>query len=182
MTGHNHGGMQMDEESEEKPMMTHPEVNISEGTYDVSDEFKNQIKAVYESYLPVKDAMIASDVGLANETSKSLQKAFNNVDMGLVKGDAHLSWMKDLAVLKSTTEMISKEVDIESIRMMLSPLSDQLYHTLKKYQVKTEGFRQFCPMAMNDKGAFWLSDSDEILNPYYGDAMLTCGNVEEELK
>jgi membrane fusion protein, copper/silver efflux system len=31
------------------------------------------------------------------------------------------------------------------------------------------------------KGAFWLSDSDKVLNPYFGDAMLTCGNVEEEL-
>lgn len=186
MTGHNHGNMQMDGGSdmkmEEQPMMNHPEVNISIESYDVDQAFKDQIKNVYESYLPVKDAMIASDAGLANEKAKDLQKAISNVNMGLVKDEAHVTWMKDLAVLKSTTKMISTENDIERIRTMLSPLSDQLYHTLKKFQVKAEGYRQYCPMAFDNKGAFWLSDSEEILNPYFGNAMLTCGNVEEELK
>lgn len=179
MTGHNHAGT--GGSSDAQPMMNYPAVNMTDDTYDVSAEFKNQIKQVYESYLPVKDAMIASDAALTNEKVKTLQKAIKNVNMSLVKGEAHITWMKDLAVLNSTTAMIAKESDIENIRMMLSPLSDQLYHTLKKYQVETNGFRQFCPMAMNNEGAFWLSDSDKVLNPYFGDAMLTCGNVEEEL-
>lgn len=36
---------------------------------------------------------------------------------------------------------------------------------------------QFCPM----KNASWLSDSKEVCNPYYGDKMLTCGSVKEEI-
>ena len=180
MTGHNHGGMQTDSGSEEL-MMNHVKVNISEEMYDVSDEFKNQIKSVYESYLHVKDAMISSDAKLANEKAKTLQKAIDNVNMRLVKGDAHIVWMKDLEILNSTSEMITNELSIEKARNMLSPLSDQLYQTLKKFKVETNGFRQFCPMAFDNKGAFWLSDSKEVLNPYFGDAMLTCGRVEEEL-
>jgi Cu(I)/Ag(I) efflux system membrane fusion protein len=77
--------------------------------------------------------------------------------------------------------MLIKVNDIEKARMLLSPLSDQLYHSLSKYKVETKGFRQFCPMAFDNSGGFWLSNSDEILNPYFGDIMLTCGNVEEEL-
>jgi Cu(I)/Ag(I) efflux system membrane fusion protein len=34
-------------------------------------------------------------------------------------------------------------------------------------------------MALNDKGAYWLSEFEEIRNPYFGDAMLTCGEVVE---
>jgi Cu(I)/Ag(I) efflux system membrane fusion protein len=34
-------------------------------------------------------------------------------------------------------------------------------------------------MANNNKGAVWLSAEKDIMNPYYGDAMLTCGNVIE---
>jgi Cu(I)/Ag(I) efflux system membrane fusion protein len=102
--------------------------------------------------------------------------------MTLIKGEAHTTLMIDLAVFKGISDELSKEVDIKASRLLLSPLSDQLYHTLKKFNVITGGFRQFCPMAMNNKGAFWLSDSEEILNPYFGEAMLTCGNVEEELK
>ena len=80
-----------------------------------------------------------------------------------------------------SVSLITESKDLETKREALSPLSDQLYQTIKKFQVTTDGFRQYCPMAFDNQGAFWLSDSDEILNPYFGDAMLTCGNVEEEL-
>ncbi|MFT4737194.1 MAG: Cu(I)/Ag(I) efflux system membrane fusion protein [Paraglaciecola sp.] len=181
MTGHNHGGGQTNGGSNEKPLMNHPEVNISEGTYDVSDAFRDQIKTVFDNYLLVKDAMVSSDAKLVNEKAALLQKAISDVNMELVQGDAHLTWMKDLAVLTSTAEMLTKETDIEKARMLLSPLSDQLFHSLSKYKVETKGFRQFCPMAFDNSGGFWLSNSEEILNPYFGDAMLTCGNVEEQL-
>jgi Cu(I)/Ag(I) efflux system membrane fusion protein len=38
-------------------------------------------------------------------------------------------------------------------------------------------FVQKCPMANNNKGAFWLSINKEIRNPYYGEQMMTCGSV-----
>jgi len=41
---------------------------------------------------------------------------------------------------------------------------------------------QHCPMANSNKGADWLSLSDEIRNPYFGADMLTCGEVTEELQ
>jgi len=37
-------------------------------------------------------------------------------------------------------------------------------------------------MANNDKGAFWLSDDEQVLNPYFGDMMLKCGTVEQVIK
>jgi len=44
-----------------------------------------------------------------------------------------------------------------------------------------EVYKQYCPMAFDGKGAFWLSSSEEIRNPYYGDKMLKCGRVEETI-
>ena len=41
---------------------------------------------------------------------------------------------------------------------------------------------QKCPMANNNKGAVWLSAEEEIRNPYYGDAMLTCGSVIDSIE
>ena len=38
---------------------------------------------------------------------------------------------------------------------------------------------QYCPMANNDQGATWISSKEEIVNPYFGDLMLHCGNIEE---
>jgi Cu(I)/Ag(I) efflux system membrane fusion protein len=43
-------------------------------------------------------------------------------------------------------------------------------------------YYQFCPMMNNNKGAYWLSETSDIRNPYYGDAMLTCGETKDTLK
>ncbi len=32
-----------------------------------------------------------------------------------------------------------------------------------------------CSMAFNDKGADWLSPTDDVENPYFGDTMFSCG-------
>jgi Cu(I)/Ag(I) efflux system membrane fusion protein len=43
-------------------------------------------------------------------------------------------------------------------------------------------YYQFCPMANNDQGAYWLSTEESIRNPYYGDMMLECGEVREVIE
>jgi len=183
-TGHNHNGIHPASSSSDhsQHQMGGPiEVNETVITYESDPAFKKQLGAVFSAYLPVKDALIQSDVKLATLEAKKLYNAIEKVDMTMVKGEAHMEWMKDLGVLREATNGILNEPDMEKVRTMLSPLSDQLFHTLKKFQIKVEGYRQYCPMAFESKGAFWLSDSDEILNPYFGDAMLTCGSVEAVL-
>lgn len=180
MTGHNHGGMQMNEGGIETETQ-HPEVNISTEKFESSALFKDQIKEVFLTYLPLKDALIETDAKTAKAKAKPLLDAISKVDMTEVKGEAHMEWMEDLAVLQHSAEYIVGETDVEKIRSALSPLSDQLYQTILKFEVETGGFRQYCPMAFNNTGAFWLSNSDSVLNPYFGDVMLTCGNIEEEL-
>lgn len=185
MTGHNHGGTNQGSsqpDHSQHQMSEQLEVNESKQAYTSNPKFKEQIQAVFSAYLPIKDALIQSDAKTAGKEAKSLQAAIDKVDMKLVKEEAHMEWMKDLAVLQKAADGIRNATDVEMARTMLSPLSDQLFHTLKKFQIEVDGYRQYCPMAFDNKGAFWLSDSDKILNPYFGDAMLTCGNVEEELK
>ena len=42
-------------------------------------------------------------------------------------------------------------------------------------------YYQYCPMAFNNKGAYWMSQDREIKNPYFGDKMLECGSLEDSL-
>jgi Cu(I)/Ag(I) efflux system membrane fusion protein len=42
-------------------------------------------------------------------------------------------------------------------------------------------YYQFCPMANNNKGAYWLSESKVIRNPYFGEKMINCGETKEIL-
>jgi Cu(I)/Ag(I) efflux system membrane fusion protein len=36
-------------------------------------------------------------------------------------------------------------------------------------------------MTAEDQGGYWLSEFEEIRNPYFGEAMLTCGEVRETI-
>lgn len=188
MTGHNHGGApsSMPTSTQEShnghPMDTLPHVNEMSEVYEADEAFKNQLSAVFRDYLPLKDALIESNITAANNAARALLETLEKVDMSLVKGEAHMAWMNDLNVLKTSSQMMATANNLDTIRAMLSPLSDQLYHTLEKYQVEIDGYRQYCPMAKQNTGAFWLSDSDEVLNPYFGEAMLTCGEVVSTFK
>jgi len=39
----------------------------------------------------------------------------------------------------------------------------------------------FVPWPSTTKGAYWVSDERAIRNPYFGDAMLECGSVQDSL-
>ncbi|HHL52195.1 MAG TPA: DUF3347 domain-containing protein, partial [Flammeovirgaceae bacterium] len=55
--------------------------------------------------------------------------------------------------------------------------------SLKMFQVEGLNiYYQFCPMARDGAGANWLSRDKDIRNPYFGEAMLTCGETKETLK
>jgi len=183
MIGHNHGSTPSSmststpETHDGHQMNTPLEVNKMNETYEADKAFNDQLSGVFASYLLLKDALIASKKTTANNAAKVLVETLEAVDVSLVKEAAQVEWMKDWKVLKTAGQSIASAKNIDTMRLMLSPLSDQLYHSLKKYQVEVDGYRQYCPMARDNTGAFWLSESDEILNPYFGEAMLTCGET-----
>ncbi|WP_258104518.1 efflux RND transporter periplasmic adaptor subunit [Marinoscillum sp. MHG1-6] len=176
-----HDHSQMDQ-MQDQVQTNNLQVNEFQRIYEVVPSFKNQLKSVYTAYLPVKNALVKSDIKMAGNKANTLLGAIQKVDMTLVTGEAHMAWMKDVSVLKSTAKGIIAESKLEQVRLLFSPLSDQLFHTLKKYQVKVDGYRQFCPMVLDFKGAYWLSSSEEILNPYFGDEMLNCGEISATLE
>ena len=71
--------------------------------------------------------------------------------------------------------------DVEAQRTAYAGFEDALYRSVKAFGIDKPAYRQFCPMALGNKGAYWLSDKKPIRNPYFGDAMLTCGETKETL-
>jgi len=85
--------------------------------------------------------------------------------------------------IQTSLKEIESTADIEVQRKAFSTLSENLYKSIKAFGLAgTEAFYDFCPMAFNNEGAYWLSDKAAIRNPYFGEAMLTCGTVKETLK
>jgi hypothetical protein len=131
----------------------------------------------------LKEAFVASDLQKVKSEASSTSQAVAAVDMKLLTGAAHNDWMSYLTPIQNSLKEIENSADIESQRKSFSTLSENLYKSIKAFGLGgTEAFYEYCPMAFDNEGAYWLSDQTVIRNPYFGDAMLTCGVVKEKLQ
>lgn len=176
MTGHDHGGTGMSSAGESSA----PVQSLTETT---PAAFKAQLTKVYNEYLDMKNAFVETDAKKVANEAKDVIKSLKAVDMALLKGDAHMMWMGQLETLNSTINAISKSNDIEKQRQEFVQFNLAFYKSVKMFGLENvTAYYQFCPMANNDKGAYWLSEIEEIHNPYFGDMMLSCGEVKETIK
>ncbi len=152
------------------------------GNPGVSDDFRNQLQRVYKAYLPMKDAFVASDAEGVSRNAGDVKSRLEAVNMELLKGDVHMQWMSQLDALKPAVDEILAGRDIEEQRTSFAAFNAAFYNTLKTFGLEHGTvYYQYCPMAIGNQGAFWLSSTGEIRNPYFGQAMLSCGETRDTL-
>jgi len=146
----------------------------------VSSTFQNQLKNVVAIYLSLKDHLVRSNGLKTQEKAITLGAALSYVDMKLLtNAEAHKSWMAIESKIKGAIEKVAKTSDIKKQRTAFVTVSSELIKAVQLVGIDQKIMLQFCPMANNNKGAYWLSLETEIRNPYYGDAMLRCGEVKQ---
>ena len=142
----------------------------------------NQLKAVFDSYFSVKDALVKSDGNATSAKAKELLNALNAVQMNQLSNEEHTVWMKVMKDLTANAEKIATSKDVPNQRETFALLSKSIYDLAKVSKQETPVYYQHCPMYNNGKGANWLSKENTIKNPYYGSQMLTCGSTVETIK
>ena len=151
--------------------------------FQVDQKFQEQLAGVFASYVELKDALVASDAGKVRSEALQAKASLAKVDMKLLSGAAHNDWMNWVKPIENSLTELEAASDIEEQRKSFSTLSDNMYKSVKAFGLGGgEAFYEYCPMAFNNEGAYWLSDNDQVRNPYFGDKMLTCGVVKERLK
>ena len=78
-------------------------------------------------------------------------------------------------------KMVSSS-DVEELRKYFFDLNILLEVPLKESLISGEIYMQYCPMAFDDQGAYWFATDKTIMNPYFGDVMLHCGEVKTSYK
>jgi membrane fusion protein, copper/silver efflux system len=148
----------------------------------ISEQFKNQLAALLDPYIKLKNALVATDSKTAANEAKALSTAFGKINMTLLKPVAHDVWMPLHADLKKSIENVIKSQDVEEQRKSFSIITNTYFKAINTFKLSgLDAYYQFCPMAFNDKGGFWISKSDEIENPYFGSKMMRCGEVVQEI-
>ena len=178
MTGHE-GHLGMDNNS---PNKESDHTNMNE-RLKVSMKFQEQLKAVFNEYINLKDALVKEDSKSTSANATTLLNKLNKVDMKLLSDNkAHNHWMSLEGEIKSSATSISETSDIKSQRDHFKHLSSHLINAVQLFGVDEKVYVEFCPMADNNNGAYWLSKEEKVINPYFGSAMLTCGEVKQVIE
>jgi len=149
----------------------------------IDKKFKKQLGVVVDEYITLKDALTKDDAVAAKSQVENIKVALKNVEMILLLGDAHNVWMKALKNINKNLESIQNNSNIEAQRKAFGVLGKDLSDVVDMLGVQMPNeksvYLEFCPMANNEKGGFWLSYDKEIANPFFGSSMISCGEVKK---
>lgn len=149
-----------------------------------TDDFNIHFSEFLVQYYHLKDAMVLSNEALAESAAKALEAQADSLSLKDVKADSSIIDMakSNLSSIASEAKAIQILKGIEDKRRSFQMISENMYDLIRTVGYDKETvYHAFCPMAFDDKGAYWLSSSADIKNPYFGKKMLTCGEVKDSI-
>lgn len=169
-----------------KPSMMNPEMEKIDDAdiiqIEIPEKAKSEFKPIVAGYLDLKETLVADNFSAAKENASELEEIMEAVNTSVLSQDALVVWESYREALENTIEDLSTAGNISEIRNGFVGFSETMIGLVKTFQLVNEGlYVLHCPMANSDQGADWLSASPEVQNPYYGAAMLRCGEVTETI-
>lgn len=149
-----------------------------------NDAFTQSLNVVVEEYLAMKDALVQDDTSTAKLAANAFSQKLDSIAWNQLQADSNLvslaqSLQKDI---QTSCNQLAAATDLSAMRRHFQSTSDMLFDLLRSVQYKgAKLYQQYCPMAFNNTGAHWLSAEMEILNPYFGDKMLHCGEIKDSI-
>ena len=139
------------------------------------------INDIVSSYLSLKNALTDDNSGEAASAAKNISATLAKVDESALTPDQKRVYDDVKDEINEHAEHIAGS-KIDHQREHFDLLSQDMIDLVKAVGTSQTLYRDFCPMYNNKKGAYWLSETKEIKNPYYGKEMIKCGEVKEEIK
>ncbi|NNF18286.1 MAG: DUF3347 domain-containing protein [Flavobacteriaceae bacterium] len=162
-------GCKDDKKQQEVELNSPAEVKKEEKmTADIADqEFVDGMTGkVWHNYLETKMALTRDDAEAAASAAGNMAEGF---------GEAKPE-------LKALAERLEAAENIEEQVKVFSEITEKAGPLFAEALSGGTIYKQYCPMAFDNKGAYWYSDVPEIRNPYYGSKMLKCGKVTDTIK
>jgi len=147
---------------------------------DTPAQFKEQLNAVANAYIQLKDAFVETDAQTAAIAAEQVVASIQAMDGTVLKEEAHIYWMEQLDALEAHSAKIVNLQKVEAQRKQFNFVSDALINSIEAFGTAGKAlYVQHCPMAFNNTGADWIASEEEIQNPYFGDKMMRCGLVKK---
>ncbi|MCW5552245.1 MAG: DUF3347 domain-containing protein [Verrucomicrobiae bacterium] len=120
-------------------------------------------KPVFENYLAAQASLAGDSMENVSASASALVQA--------VRADTAKTFPAEVA---SQAEALVQAKDLATARKAFQPLSESLIRFVKAGSIPAGTlYEVYCPMAK----ASWLQADKTVRNPYFGQAMLSCGQV-----
>ncbi|HET7216490.1 MAG TPA: DUF3347 domain-containing protein [Vicinamibacterales bacterium] len=121
------------------------------------------MKAIVESYLQIHAKLVTDKTDGVKASAAAIAKSA--AAMG-----------QSGAAIAKAAKAVEDATDLKTTREAFGPLSEAVIAAAQADGMKDLGVKQaFCPMVKRP----WLQKDDKIKNPYYGTAMLECGEFKK---
>jgi len=165
----------------EEPSDDEPVKQVKASFANVDAGVASHIKKLTGEYLALKDALTNDKAADAAGASKNLVETVKGFDKSLLTAEQKKIYDSNEGNLKQHAGDIAANTDLKQQRDHFAMLSDNMYELVKAFGAGQTIYSEYCPMAKNDTGAIWLSESKTIRNPYFGSKMIECGSVKEAI-
>ncbi len=160
-----------------------------------SETFNSGVDSLMGAYHAIKTGLVNADTGLVKLETNRFLGLLDRLPLQELKKDTAMIFETATASvqdIKANAESLVQQGSLDEMRKDFSMITEMMYPGFFR-TINYEGpnlYLQHCPMAFgDDNGANWISDNQEILNPYLGrnhpkykGTMLHCGEIMDTIK
>ncbi len=149
----------------------------------VAAPVKTKLASAMAAYVILKEQLVEGNSERSNQAVDALEQAIGNIKETDFELAVQPFWKEHSKTTYSALKQMKSSKDLETKRTHFMDLSKEIIEMAQVLgPFDSNLYIQYCPMANNNLGASWLSDQDDIRNPYFGDMMLNCGEVTLVIK
>ena len=132
--------------------------------------------AIVSRYLKIKNALTKDDSKGAAAAAKELIATLNNSSSNSLDTKLKTTYNGFVANAKAHVKHIGdNEGKMDHQREYFSLLSQDIFSLIKTFGTKQTVYQDYCPMYGEGKTGYWISETKDVINPYFGSEMLNCG-------
>lgn len=161
--------------------MGHSKNMNTKRTATVSTQNQFETGEIVTGYLKIKNALVKSDTKSAALGAKALEAILTTNNISQLNESQKIALATILVgATKEVKSIATNSSRLDNQRKAFQKLSIHINALLTNFGSAQKLYVDFCPMY--EGGAIWISETQNIKNPFYGAQMLTCGRIKETIK
>lgn len=141
------------------------------------------VQDVVEHYLHIKNALANDNGAEAANGAQAMVASLEKINPATFTDEQQKLYNDVAEDLKEHAEHTADNAGkIDHQREHFVMMSANVQELIQTFGAHKTLYLDHCPMANNDKGANWISETEEISNPYMGKKMPKCGSMEKVIK